>query len=678
MQRTLRLALATVLGAALVVPALAQDNFPDVPDNHWAYEALLRMKSNGLLVGYPDGLFRGNRPASRYELAVAIHATYVNLKNITDGLQAQIDAIDKKGDSADLANLRTALANLQNDVNNLKRYGDDIAALRRLTDTFQKELQDLNVDVEQMKKDLGDLNARVTKLEANRPAVDIHGDGNLWIGSGMATGNRAGDFGGLNKDGRRLGVMTGGGQTSSPIRDLTVLHEGALTFTTTKEKGPKLVGTVVVGNMLNDKINQANGTAFLDQSRVTPAYGSRYTEGVEDIYIQDLAVKFDSSVAGLGFNAEVGRIGYKISPYILQRLDNTTYFANDRWDNGKYIMDGAVVGFNFGGAKLDLFGGRTSRRFTTQGNELQPYVTGSYNVSDGNAAFANSSLRVDQTIGARLNVPVGQNGNVDVSYLILDNSTADFKKSLSAGGGIAGTENGNSVRGNRIGVFGATGDFKFGSLKVAGGYTQTQLMEDDSTTGRNRDNQAYYGTLGYSGNRFGLEGTYREVQARFLAPGDWGRLGIIRNPQNIRGFQVKGHFDVSDALTIKASGEFDKGASDNFRASTGLDKDSKIDTFNVGLDFKVSSSLGLMLGYEEARFKNVVNPGAVNGPRLGETKYRWTTVGLGYGLSDTAKLSIAYEFSDHANEYIVGGINQNGQGRNFRGGFFTTQLSVKF
>ena len=70
MTRTFRLALTAVLSLAVVIPAIAQDNFPDVPDNHWAYEALKRMKSEGLLVGYPDGLFRGNRPATRYELAV--------------------------------------------------------------------------------------------------------------------------------------------------------------------------------------------------------------------------------------------------------------------------------------------------------------------------------------------------------------------------------------------------------------------------------------------------------------------------------------------------------------------------------------------------------------------------------------------------------------------------------
>src|SRR5271156_1312000 len=117
MKRTLKYALSAILTAAIVLPAVATDNFPDVPDNHWAYEALARLKKDGLLVGYPDGLFRGNRPASRYELAVAIHATYVHLKSITDGLQAEIDALKNQAPT-DLQPLKDAIAQLQDEVNN--------------------------------------------------------------------------------------------------------------------------------------------------------------------------------------------------------------------------------------------------------------------------------------------------------------------------------------------------------------------------------------------------------------------------------------------------------------------------------------------------------------------------------------------------------------------------------
>src|SRR5687768_5968351 len=142
MKRTYKYALASVLGVAMVAPAIAQDNFPDVPENHWAFEALARLKAAGILVGYPDGLYRGGRPASRYELAVALHAAYQNLKNITDGLASQIEELRNKqptGDN-DWQSIRDRLAALENQVNGMKAWGDDIANLKRMADTFQREL----------------------------------------------------------------------------------------------------------------------------------------------------------------------------------------------------------------------------------------------------------------------------------------------------------------------------------------------------------------------------------------------------------------------------------------------------------------------------------------------------------------------------------------------------------
>src|SRR6476469_2796047 len=126
MKRSTKLALSFVLAAGAVAPAFAQDNFPDVPANHWAYEALARMKKDGLLVGYPDGLYRGGRPASRYELAVAMHAVYTNLKNITDGLDAQIKALQAfqgGGDGPEIAAFKDAIATLQQDLAAMKGYG---------------------------------------------------------------------------------------------------------------------------------------------------------------------------------------------------------------------------------------------------------------------------------------------------------------------------------------------------------------------------------------------------------------------------------------------------------------------------------------------------------------------------------------------------------------------------
>lgn len=47
--------------------------FPDVADNHWAYEYVSKLAGNGILEGYPDGLFKGNQMMTRYEFAAIVY-----------------------------------------------------------------------------------------------------------------------------------------------------------------------------------------------------------------------------------------------------------------------------------------------------------------------------------------------------------------------------------------------------------------------------------------------------------------------------------------------------------------------------------------------------------------------------------------------------------------------------
>ena len=46
--------------------------FPDVPENHWAYEYVEDLQKRGALKGYPDGLFKGDRAMTRYEFAAML------------------------------------------------------------------------------------------------------------------------------------------------------------------------------------------------------------------------------------------------------------------------------------------------------------------------------------------------------------------------------------------------------------------------------------------------------------------------------------------------------------------------------------------------------------------------------------------------------------------------------
>lgn len=102
------MALAMARGAtALATP------FSDVPASHWAYQYIQSLAADGLIDGYPDGEFKGDRPLSRYEMAVVVARTVAKLQENEgkgasradlDKLQKLIDALK---DELDALGVRT-------------------------------------------------------------------------------------------------------------------------------------------------------------------------------------------------------------------------------------------------------------------------------------------------------------------------------------------------------------------------------------------------------------------------------------------------------------------------------------------------------------------------------------------------------------------------------------------
>ncbi len=656
LKRTAKYALTLVLGAAVVMPAVAQDNFPDVPENHWAYKELARLKAEGLLVGYPDGLFRGGRPASRYEMAVAIHAAWANLKGITDGLKGQIDDILRRieggfASKADLDNLRSALEALQNQV---KVNTDDIAALKRLIDEFRGELQRMGADVDQMKKDIASLDKRVTALEKSKLPFDVHGDLNLVALGGYSDDD---EFG-VTVDGRPTGYGRGdySGQPVGVTRDLTVLHEGALDLVSNNESGPKFHATFVFGNMMGDGgfLASAPGTGFGNQSTVNAF--EPFGEATSAWYAQRFYVDFDTSVASLGFNAKVGRVGYKINKMMFQRPDNTPYFKNDRWDNGEWMFDGAILGFRFGQAKLNVFGGRNSGRTTSSGTEIQPMWAGNDEFFFSPYGQTNGALTVDQSLGAHLWLPLGDKGQINLAYLWLDSNDV--------------VNNGSSVLEpyNRVVVYGGDIAFELGnSLSLYGGYAKSDLFYN-STSKYDEDNAAWWVGLKFSGggDRWGIGAGYKSIDPLYAAPGAWGRIGTWWNPVDLQGFHVDAWLRLSDNLTLSGMGAFMNGRETD---SSVLDEDDQVTTIKVGLDYKLSSMSSIMLGYETNMWDLEDNFG-------GEPTQNWFTLGFNFGLSDNANLRLFWQVSD-TDADGVSPFGFFGQER-ARGGLIGTQLSVKF
>jgi len=141
-----KLVLVLVLVLAFALPALANP-FVDVPLNHWAYDAVDYLAARGIVIGYPDGTFGGNRTLTRYEFAEA-----------TARVMAYVEGMDFAS-------------------------AEDVAILEKLAIEFADELASLGVTVADLEAAFGAnseaiaaLEATVAKLDAFFEPVIITGD----------------------------------------------------------------------------------------------------------------------------------------------------------------------------------------------------------------------------------------------------------------------------------------------------------------------------------------------------------------------------------------------------------------------------------------------------------------------------------------------------------------------
>ena len=113
-KRTALLALAFAALSATAFAADGADSFSDVPKDHWSYEALDYLAKNGVIEGYADGTFQGNRTMSRYEMA-AITARAMQASNLDIGARSVLEKLEKEYGS-ELAALRAQVEQNTEDI----------------------------------------------------------------------------------------------------------------------------------------------------------------------------------------------------------------------------------------------------------------------------------------------------------------------------------------------------------------------------------------------------------------------------------------------------------------------------------------------------------------------------------------------------------------------------------
>jgi len=143
--------------AIILIPAIlsAEMIFNDVPRNHWAYDAVAELADRGIIEGFEGKAsrkFKGNKPLTRYEFAQALLKTIHKLE-AEIGVTRATGAIDEV------------------DVNEvLNKSGldkKDVELLKKLIDEFKKELADMNLRVT-------DLEAKQRNMELSQPKTPLY------------------------------------------------------------------------------------------------------------------------------------------------------------------------------------------------------------------------------------------------------------------------------------------------------------------------------------------------------------------------------------------------------------------------------------------------------------------------------------------------------------------------
>ncbi len=124
------LVLAAVIALGVTASAYAANPFSDVPQGHWAYDAVSKLAAEGVVDGYPDGTYGGDRLMTRYEVAQIVAKAMAKGANV-DKLAAEF--------AGELDSLGVRVAQLENKDDNVKitgqvryEYGDRSGDYKKL------------------------------------------------------------------------------------------------------------------------------------------------------------------------------------------------------------------------------------------------------------------------------------------------------------------------------------------------------------------------------------------------------------------------------------------------------------------------------------------------------------------------------------------------------------------
>lgn len=134
-----RISMLLVLVMVLSTVAASANPFSDVPFSHWAYDAVNKLAAKGILQGYPDGTYKGEKHVTRYALAM-----------VTAKMLANVEQMLEKGIGTNLVT--------KSDLQTLEKltveFADELALLGVKVTALEDDMQVVKEDVATLKKDV--------------------------------------------------------------------------------------------------------------------------------------------------------------------------------------------------------------------------------------------------------------------------------------------------------------------------------------------------------------------------------------------------------------------------------------------------------------------------------------------------------------------------------------------
>jgi hypothetical protein len=330
--KKITITIALMLIFALVMPAFAQ-SFPDVPGNHWAYEAINKLVAAGVIEGYPDGEYKGQQSMTRYEMAVIISRALDNLIAEQERMAAEMEAMGEgltTGQAEDVtAIVRSLMERNTQDMLSDAQAQQVADIVDALTFEYRAELRVLGTDVDRLYQDMD-------ALEAKIDALDIPQDNIEW-GADVSAVLELSDYG-----------------DNPGAAAILWADEDLLDLNTTNDAGEWVV---LDGN--GDEVDSfATLEEAVDEVNNNPGYSIDADLGdfpSEKNFYQEYNFNVTGDITGAEFNLNIDALSTYFADAHGEIFGDTSQFGiNPVSDSGDFTIDSALLEVAYNGTDIKV------------------------------------------------------------------------------------------------------------------------------------------------------------------------------------------------------------------------------------------------------------------------------------------------------------------------------------